>query len=506
MISTSGLMVVVNAQAIKENIPAKDSLKNVKLIKVPDSLSVRWENGKLTTPPAGQLKNIPINGNSLLNREQIGSGLDTLQLNGMTSGYKQRLTNATNAKKHKADSLLTVADNLRSVWSGSTAKGRAGEIYSDKKVKTLFDSLGIGKVDSVLALASLRKDMSPEDMTGKINEAFNSKLNADEQLNSLTELKTGKLPDQALSGLPPLSGMQIQPDRMKDPQYLLDLAKKGLDSLNIKPDINTHSADTWRNRISEIQDSLRAGRDKIDNLMLESRSDTSKKKALDSLNLVRARYNKVLDSVALAREKAELLWTKYEKQKDAIERRASSSTDASSVIADYTQRGREKIKVNQKKMGDDWEEAVLQKKPKFLSPFYFEGMASTYKNVNGNQEVQLAPGFGYEIKWGLSVGASPNLLLRSVDNSFKWSVGYRVFAKYRVLHDKVYFQAEDFVDPRAQWQKHNFLAGVGGLLPVSKKFCLNAALLYRVNNSEKENNFPSNWVFRIGLSSIGRKR
>jgi hypothetical protein len=138
---------------------------------------------------------------------------------------------------HRIDSIADVKDRLE-VGNLKQELLGAKRIYSDKYIKKLCDSLGMGKADSILKVASVfaKIETPREELLNKINNSIAGKeiqgvgydpekqtlkTEKADQLNSLPEqiekskdlsrLKNGdisslKLPQSVLSELPPLGG------------------------------------------------------------------------------------------------------------------------------------------------------------------------------------------------------------------------------------------------------------------------------------------------------------
>lgn len=131
----------------------------------------------------------------------------------------------------------------------------AHKVYSEKALKKLYDSLGVSKLDSVLALLPNKKEVSKEDLLNAINfemptappvsESMGPKdLLNKEEITSLKDeisgpdLSTMKLPQEMLSELPPMEGFEFPSDkfRMMDSlrQEYLSKQKLSLNEQEIK--------------------------------------------------------------------------------------------------------------------------------------------------------------------------------------------------------------------------------------------------------------------------------
>jgi regulator of replication initiation timing len=422
-----------------------------------DSVSLVWQNGKLVSHPA-----LP------QARRQVLHGLDN-------TGIPKDLPTSK-------DEAVT-----------------QGKIYSQRKIKSIFDSLGLTKMDTLLALASLKPEVGEEDMIKMINESVAPGGKQLSDVNKLAALSNSKLSPESLSELAPLSGMQLEPDKLKDPRYLLRKISSGMDSLHLGK--SEEAVNRWHASYNNKRDSLLRSRDQVNDLLSVGKEVNFSGRQLDSLNALRSDFNKTLDSLEQVKTKAESLANQYKKYRAEAER---MKKDPKNAIPEYVESQSKNFKAKEKETTDEIKEVVVSHKQGILSPVYFEGLLSTFRDVQGKQEFHLAPGFGYEIAGGFSLGASPNILIRPEENQWKILAGYRGFAKYRVFKQRGYLQVEDAVNPSVltDEMKHSILAGGGGLIPLSEKIAINAALLYRVYGDDPTGN---NWVFRIGLSSKSSK-
>jgi hypothetical protein len=99
------------------------------------------------------------------------------------------------------------------------------KVYSEKALKKIYDSLGLSKMDTLLALAASKREVTKEEMLDAINFSMPStpsdKLSGEDYLNESKKLAEGyqrpdlstmKLPTDALRELPPMRGYQIPSD------------------------------------------------------------------------------------------------------------------------------------------------------------------------------------------------------------------------------------------------------------------------------------------------------
>jgi hypothetical protein len=279
------------------------------------------------------------------------------------------------------------------------------KVYSEKALKKIYDSLS--KMDTLLALAASKREVTKEEMLDAINFSMPStpsdKLSGEDYLNESKKLAEGyqrpdlstmKLPTDALRELPPMRGYQIPSDSIP----FLD----SLRNLNLK------------------------------------RSD---------------------------------------------------------------------LKLKQKEVSDDLEEAVAKEKSKFWDRAYIDGVLSYLKDGDANL-FQLSPSLGYHFTQRLSVGLGPSVLVKSERKKWSVAVGYRAFLRMDVLPKRLYAQLEDNVEPGSihseniQGAKHSILTGAGLLVPVSRLAAINVLLMYRVNNENYAGGNASPWVFRLGISNF----
>jgi hypothetical protein len=281
------------------------------------------------------------------------------------------------------------------------------KIYSEKALRKMYDSLGLSKMDTLLALAASKREVSKEEMLDAINftmpeapsDQFSEKGSLSEA-KKLTEayqkpdLSSMKLPSEALQELPPIRGYQIPSDSIP----FLD----SLRNLNLK------------------------------------RSD---------------------------------------------------------------------LKLKQKEVSSELEEAVAKEKSKFWDRAYIDGVLSYLKDGDVNL-FQLSPSLGYHFTSRLSLGLGPSILAKSERKKWSVAVGYRALLRMDVLPKCLYAQLEDSVEPRSiqseniRGAKHSILTGAGLLLPVSRVTAINVLLMYRVNNDNYAGGSVSPWVFRLGISNF----
>ncbi len=164
------------------------------------------------------------------------------------------------------------------------------------------------------------------------------------------------------------------------------------------------------------------------------------------------------------------------------------------------------LKLKEKKISKDLQEAVFKKKPKFWDKAYFEGILGIIGSENATI-IQASPSLGYHILPMFSVGLGPTLSIQKQDKSVNSTVGFRSFAKVELFKQRAYIQTEYQVSPNQVDYKNinlghgNFLVGGGVVKSLFGKIAINLSLLYRLNSIDI---LPgaSPWVFRMGISTV----
>ena len=395
-----------------------------------DSVGVAYENGKVVlpgkAPSSADLKKI--NGKKALPtlkkpttidlKEKV-KDLNTLpdsvtEFSAAEEQHKKLSEAKANREKleSRVDSIKQIAEKVDDVEQLLKEPLKTQHIYSSKSMKKLYDSLGISKLDSALALASTKKDVSKEELLEALNTSFEPSpfegaksgedlaktAGSDVKKEIPADLSKMKLLDTDLSQMPPLRGFQLPTDSIP------------------------------------FLDSVR------------------------QLNMER-----------------------------------------------------EKLKLNEKEIGEHVKSALVKEKPSFWDRTYCEGVVSFLKERDANV-FQASPSMGFRVVGNLSVGLGPNILIKEVNKKWTATLGYRSFLKYEVYKQRGYLQVEDVVDPRqvdaelVKYAKHSVFAGGGYLVPVSKVLALNLCVLYRVNNKQYSGGQASPWNIRLGISSIGGKK
>jgi len=430
---------------------------------MPDSLSMKWENGKLVLP-------------------------NTQQLIKLDKGVLDDLRNS-------AGNQLNGMDSLSPAWDNMNAEDFVkGKIYSSRKINSIFDSLGIGRMDTLLALASMKEEVRPEDLIKRINNSFYPG-NVDE----LQKLSASRLSTDALATLPPMDGLRIPAKFIDDPGFAMYLISRKLDSL--KSGMALDNMDQWKRKYQYRRDSVLQYTHMMDSIAQIGKNQQWPKMKIDSLMTLKSRATWVLDSMANLEKQVGLLSENYNKSKAKAQALLQQGKDNINEAQQSLTKAGKNFKIKQSSVAHDIKNIELTQKPRFWSPFYFEFLATGFSNTGGKQEFQLAPSVGYEIKGGFSMGGSPNFHVSMNEGHINMLTGYRAFAKYRVFKNRGYLQTEDVYYPGVNLMhnsKHNVLAGAGGLIPLAKKLAINAAIFYRVSGTSN----TTNWVFRIGISSF----
>jgi hypothetical protein len=162
--------------------------------------------------------------------------------------------------------------------------------------------------------------------------------------------------------------------------------------------------------------------------------------------------------------------------------------------------------MDDKQLTEELKKSSLNKKPSFLDKTYFE-MVLGFMQDSSFTVVQVAPAWAHHFKNRFSVGGGPNMSVKYIEKKFEGALGFRTFVKADVWKQRAYLQVEDNVAPvkvnieAVRTTAHSFLVGGGALLPISKKFAINLAVFYRVNQ-EQVRPGGSPWVVRVGLSSM----
>lgn len=432
---------------------------------IPDSTSMRWENGKYIGPSKADLF-------KKIDRENLAK--DPKALLGNTS----------------FDTLSSTQDKLQEKI-----------VYSDKRIKQLYDSIGIGKLDSLLAFSKLKKEVNEQDLLSMINQ---SSLTEGSNLEGM-DISKFRMPSESLQGLGPLSGYKLKPVLVKVVDSVVNryenkLSEKDsikhlrllreIDSLKNVYDQSPHTAQDflvqqkqkvidsvgqfdYRSTINRID----AKRDSLVQALLNQ-----KKLSLDSISLLANTMRS--DTLSSYREKyfkADSIANVLAKKKDFIIKENGAITDL-----------------------------AIDKKNTLMSRFYGEGIFS-FEPTKIDNELRISPAIGFRVVNNLSLGVGPNLVLYKQGGGLKMDVGYRSFLKYEVLNQKGYVQLEDWVDGKRidseirKLTNHSVLAGLGGLIPLTKSISINLAVLYRVNNQQYSMGKITPWVFRIGVSFVGDK-
>jgi hypothetical protein len=318
-------------------------------------------------------------------------------------------------------------------------------IYSSKTLKKLYDSLGISRLDSVMALATTQKEVSKEELLQQINASFPS--------SSL---------DPKMADLPEIS----------NPSDLESL-KNNIPASDLP---NTSELTSLKDKVADV------------NLPDASTLSSMKDKVPMNLSDMKLSMNDLKELAPL--------------------RGFQLPTDSIPIL-DSLQNldlSREKIHLKQNEIEDRLESAVAKRKPAFWNKAYVDAIIS-FINSKDVHSFQVSPSVGYRVTNDLSFGIGPNIIIREKHNIWNISMGFRTFAKYELFSQRGYFQIEDMVDPASinkeyiSQTRHSILTGAGVFIPISKTVAINFCVLYRVNNDDYSSGQHSPWVVRLGLSS-----
>ncbi len=229
----------VNKSLVRKKIAASVS-KPV----LSDSAGFKFENGKLQKEhgefKAPELKSIKIPDkvvNPLENRsvELPESGIESPDsLKAMPVQRVREQKDEVESVNERALKVQSKSDSLNAIikdprqFKSLLLNNKIPEIkdvYSSKKLKKIYDSLGYGKMDSILAMVPKKDMVSEEALIQKLNLPFESQapdLPSDlgdlAKTDEISQLKEGigdydlsklKLPDSVLRELPPMRGTQI---------------------------------------------------------------------------------------------------------------------------------------------------------------------------------------------------------------------------------------------------------------------------------------------------------
>jgi hypothetical protein len=260
-------------QVINDNRPFAESLKNQDIKGVADTLatgdvgtnlkkiSAKLGADSISALDKEQLKNGKLTGKSQTQVDKVLKGAqsvedgklivpDSLSENALKEKIDQdKILKQTGLSKDQIEEQQIKLDNARDSVGKLQQKGEEllniangdlpplQRIYSHHALKKLYDSLGISKVDSVLALVKTKENVSKEDLLSAIDKSFPSdlgnKLDADPQkqlgnlqsdplsaldkdglkakdsVSSLMDLSKINLPDDIKNELPPMRGVQV---------------------------------------------------------------------------------------------------------------------------------------------------------------------------------------------------------------------------------------------------------------------------------------------------------
>jgi hypothetical protein len=163
-----------------------------------------------------------------------------------------------------------------------------------------------------------------------------------------------------------------------------------------------------------------------------------------------------------------------------------------------------RLKMEEKETKAKTKLAEIRQKETLWNKSYFEGVVGLSPSGSG---IQFSPAMAYHIVPSWSVGAGPNILFNKVNDDWKFDVNVRLLTKYEIFERTAYFQAEDLVNPNTiglennVFTQHNLMAGGGYVLPFLTPISFNLSLMYRFYSNGETAKTPSNWLFRIGIST-----
>jgi hypothetical protein len=446
---------------------------------LPDTIRVTYENGQLTSP-------------NKLSRQQL-KDLSRQSASGIRSKWRERRraengpesgqVTAFDKKQRKADSLIAMAENTSSFTRQLKPRTQfpGARIHSDKRIKEMYDSAGVDKMDTLLALAKSKKPVSENELLDKINSSMGMKDYKDPS----SDLSKVRLRDEALQELTPLTGRSLKPDYRQAADSLLNkaLGHTPLDSMSI-PDSVTQ----------------------VKGAKIISYKNPNE---LDSLKKIYTGKDSVVYMPKAKADSIKIAWL-HAVQLKQEKLRALVSGNRADSLNNLATRLR-KNSLNEKVVSDKLSEVPIPVKHGIFHRFYFEGLVS-FNKTSLQDEVRLSPGLGFLITDDFSVGGGLNVLIARREKQTDVLTGYRVFTKYQFLKQRAYVQVEDWVEPSRRMgegnkplSRHSILAGAGYVLALGNSIGINGGILYRVNNEHYSGGLASPWVFRIGISSIRSK-
>lgn len=394
------------------------------------------------------------------------------------------------------------------------------QLYSRKRLKEIYDSLGIGRLDSVLALAKIKQNISSEELLKMVNAPLT------DPSSSFPDVSKYQLSSGSLGELMPIAGQQLKPllVKVKDSIY----RTSGIPNVNIDSISRQANLESLKSKArTKLLDSL--NRLRPDNYLVGKRNLDSLTQELDSIKHTSLQslpeYDSVLivkDSVVQAMSKRKLLVQDSIRnlQTSLAKEQVSLMQSRDSIVAVYREEiypvdslirhSAQRRDFTNRKVSDMVTELKIDRENQLLKRFYFDGIVSFSSLDQGR--IHLSPTLGIRVIENFSLAVGPNINLYKNTKRIGMDVGYRAFARYEVFRQRGYIQLEDLSNAGAiksellKKSNHSILAGLGGLVPVSSQLAINLACFYRMNNESYSQGVESPWVFRVGISFFGNNK
>jgi hypothetical protein len=249
---------VINSvkDAVPDSVPSLKKEGKKILQSRPDSIGVSYENGKWNLPkgqrPTTDVLNQKdvakpvedaINNVSAPDLKNLG---DVKKITDLETIKSQNQTPQIRKTINRADSLQQVVEDAQQKFGD--LKGDVTDvqqIMSLKATKKLYDSLGISRIDSIRALASMKEDVSADELAQALKMSFPSrpgffngqqspldlaKSQGGEDIPTVPDLSAMKLSPESALELPAIRGFQLPTDSLPivDSLKQLNLASQKL--------------------------------------------------------------------------------------------------------------------------------------------------------------------------------------------------------------------------------------------------------------------------------------
>lgn len=190
--------------------PLADSLllpKQVKDLSMPnDSVSVSYENGKFNLPKS-DIEKVDINTAEEKIKNSIPSVTTDIKTDSLGEVVIEKMGKVDNAKFSHLDKIQEATNQKDSIEKlilehkallneATELTNNPKKILSQKSLKRLYDSLGISRLDSAMALMGNRKEVSKEEMLDALNQTMSGLPAApplgvpDEQIDEIKEMQS----------------------------------------------------------------------------------------------------------------------------------------------------------------------------------------------------------------------------------------------------------------------------------------------------------------------------